>query len=63
MLIACTLTILVMMTYLVDNIEYCRQVDEESEMRLQESQTSADVMLVTMLTMLTMMTYLVDNIE
>ena len=32
-------------------------------MRLQESQTSADVMLVTMLIMLTMMTYLVDNIE
>ena len=31
-----------MLTYLVDNIEYCRQVEEEGEMKLQESETSAD---------------------
>ena len=36
------LTLLTMMTYLVDNIEYCRQVEEEGEMKLQESQTTAD---------------------
>ena len=33
---------LTMLTYLVDNIEYCRQVEEEGEMKLQESETSAD---------------------
>ena len=36
------LTMLTLMTYLVDNIEYCRQVEEEGEMKLQESETSAD---------------------
>ena len=36
------LTMLTMLTYLVDNIEYCRQVEEEGEMKLQESETSAD---------------------